>query len=121
MAAEEFRYDVIKALRELALAFPETDEGDSCVKRAFRARTKGFLYLGERETSYNMMVKLVGSLEEARSLEVSEPHHFAVGKSGWVTMNFGSREVPPPQLIERWIDESYRLQAPPALIAELDG
>ena len=46
MAGEQFQFDTTKALREYAPTFPETNEGDSCVKRAFRARTKGFLYLG---------------------------------------------------------------------------
>ena len=46
MTAAQFQYDVVKALRRYALQYPETNEGSSCVKRAFRARNKGFLYLG---------------------------------------------------------------------------
>ncbi len=47
MAGGRFQHEVILELRSRALAFPEVVEGDSCVKRSFKARKKGFLHLGE--------------------------------------------------------------------------
>jgi hypothetical protein len=106
-------------LRELAIGYPETDEGDSCVKRAFRTRRKGFLYLGEKPDSYNIMVKLAGSLGEAEGLAAEESHHYVVGKAGWVTITFANEKRPPPGLLERWLDESFRLQAPATVVSQL--
>ena len=63
MAAERFQHEVILGLRSRALAFPEVVEGDSCVKRSFKARKKGFLYLGETADGYNVMVKLGPSID----------------------------------------------------------
>ena len=121
MANESFQNEVILALRELALSLPEVVEGDSCVKRSFKARKKGFLYLGENAKGYNVMVKLGPSLEEAQSLAAERPDSWSVGKGGWAILKFGADERPPEGLLERWLDESYRLQAPKALVAALDA
>lgn len=120
MATEEFRHDVVKALRDHALSFPGVNESDSCVKRAFRARTKGFLFLGEKPDSYNVMLKLGDSVDEAVGLTEERSERWSVGKFNWVTMHFDNDEVPPDGLLERWIEESYRLLAPKKLLAELD-
>jgi hypothetical protein len=101
MASEQFPFDTTKALREYALTFPETNEGDSCVKRAFRARTKGFLYIGEKDASYSIMVKLNASIAGARALEAQQPEHYTVGTTNWVTIGFAAGETPPAGLIER--------------------
>jgi hypothetical protein len=117
MAGEQFQFDTTKALREYAPTFPETNEGDSCVKRAFRARTKGFLYLGEKDDSYRILVKLNASIADARALEARQPEHYTVGTTDWVTIGFAAGETPPAGLIERWIDESFSNQAPKAVSA----
>jgi len=121
MAHEGFQNEVILALRDQALAFPEVVEGDSCVKRSFKARKKGFLYLGENEKGYNVMVKLGPSLEEAAELAGSQPGDWAVGKGGWTTLKFKPDERPPEGLLERWVEESFRLQAPKTLLAIFDA
>ncbi|MFQ5968548.1 MAG: MmcQ/YjbR family DNA-binding protein [Acidimicrobiia bacterium] len=120
MAAEEFQFEVIKTLREHSLTYPETNEGDSCVKRAFKARNKGFVYLGETEDSYNIILKLDESIPEAKALAAAEPDHYTIGNTNWVTVNFPADEIPPKGLIEGWIDESFRLQAPKAVLAQLN-
>lgn len=120
MATESFQHPVIEGLRALALSFPEVVEGDSCVKRSFKARKKGFLYLGENKDGYNVMVKLGPSIEEARDLASARPDTWSVGKGGWAILKFAPSERPPAGLLERWIDESYRLQAPKTLVAALD-
>lgn len=115
MADTEFQHPVIRSLRDVALSFPEVAEGDSCVKRAFKVRNKGFLYLGEKATEFNVMVKLNEALAEASALSSAHPGRYLVGKAGWVTMHFALDDTPPAGLIERWIDESYRQQAPKSL------
>ena len=120
MAADEFQTPIIRALRDHALSFPDVDEGDSCVKRVFRVKKKGFLYLGEKDTEYNVMVKLGDSFAEAEAM-AADRDRWDAGKFGWVTLRFAPDEEAPQNLIEEWIDESYRAQAPHALIAELES
>ncbi|MEL7157602.1 MAG: MmcQ/YjbR family DNA-binding protein [Actinomycetota bacterium] len=120
MAEEEFRYEVVRALRAHALSFPEVHEGTSCVNRAFKARTKNFLFLGEKEDEYRIMLRLENSVAEARKL-VADHDRWTIGNTKWVTMLFGPDEAPPSGLVERWIEESYRTLAPKKLVRELDG
>ena len=121
MSNESFQHPVILALRTRALGFPEVVEGDSCVKRSFKVRKKGFLYLGENAKGYNVMVKLGASLDEATAMAAERPETWSVGKGGWAILKFGPDEAPPEGLIERWMDESFRLQAPKRLLAEMDA
>ena len=65
------------------------------------------------------MVKLRESLAEAAKLEAKEPECYAVGGHGWVKVTLGRDQFPPPGLLERWIDESYRLLVPKQLVALL--
>ena len=112
-------------LREFALSLPETSEGISCNKAAFKAGAKNFFFLGEGEGSeegaFNTMLKLTGSLAEAKKLARSQPGNYSVGGSGWLTARFASGEAPPAGLFDRWIEESYRALAPKKLVALLDG
>ncbi len=121
MANGHFQHEVILGLRSRALAFPEVAEGDSCVKRSFKVRKKGFLYLGEKADEYNVMVKLGPSIEEASALAIARPKTWSVGKGGWAILKFDPAERPPEGLLERWMEESYRLQAPKTLVAALDA
>ncbi len=121
MAAERFQHQITQGLRSRALALPEVVEGDSCVKRSFKVRKKGFLYLGETVDGYNVMVKLGPSIEEARTLASARSDSWSIGKGGWAILKFGTAERPPDGLVERWVEESYRLQAPKALAATLDA
>ncbi len=109
----------VGALRRVALGFPEAQEGTTCSKSSFRARNKAFLFVGVDGNSYNAMVKLRDSLPEAASLASKEPDHYAVGGHDWVTVTFGHDEAPPPGVLERWIDESYRLLVHKQLVAML--
>lgn len=107
------------ALRKHALSFPEVEEGSSCVKRAFKARNKAFFYLGMRDDTYNIMVKLVGSLDDAAELESADPETYRVGKHGWTTVVYSHDVFPPRGLIEGWIEESYRALVHKDLVAQL--
>ena len=110
----------MKSLREIALRYPEVEEGTSCGKRAFRARDKAFLFVGVDAGSWNAMFKLGASLPEAARLAKKKPGRYAVGGHGWVKATFGADDSPPAGLLERWIDESFRLLAPKPLVAMLE-
>lgn len=111
--------DPMQALRRVALRYPETQEAMVCTRTAFKARNKAFLFIGSDDSSYNAMVKLRNSLAEAAKLAAKAPNHYAVGGHGWVTATFNHDESPPSGLLERWIDESYRLLVPKRLVALL--
>jgi predicted DNA-binding protein (MmcQ/YjbR family) len=46
---------------------------------------------------------------------------YGMGKHGWVTLLIMRDDQLPLQLLEAWIDESYRAVAPKRLLVELDA
>jgi hypothetical protein len=116
---ESFEHALSEALRAAALALPETSEGSSCVNRAFKARKKNFLFLGEKPEGIRVMVKLGPSLDEATALAAERPDQVTVGKGGWVTLLFPADQAPDQALLEQWVQESFRLLAPKTLVAQL--
>jgi hypothetical protein len=108
-------------LRGIALRYPEVEEGLSCNRTAFAARGKAFLFAGAGAggEGWVVLVKLRDSLAEAEALARKEPRRYAVGKTGWVTLRLGPAEALPRGVMERWIDESYRLLAHEELVARL--
>jgi hypothetical protein len=108
-----------QAIRALAMKFPGTEEGTSCNKCAFKAGGKAFLFMGMDERSWNLMLKLKDALPEASRLAAKEPGHYGVGGHDWVSLTFEHGEKVPPGLLERWIEESFRLLAPKKLTALL--
>lgn len=106
-------------LRELALAFPETDEGVACEgtpleRRTIRVKKKAFLFLGAEDA----LLKLHDSLPEAEALAAREPERYKPGAHGWVSIKWHGKKPPIP-LLRRWIEESYRLIAPKKLAQSL--
>jgi hypothetical protein len=108
-----------EVLRKVALRYPEVQEGVSCTRSAFKARDKTFLFMGVEAHSYDAMVKLRESLAEAAKLASKEPGRYKVGAHGWVTATFSHDDAPPLELLERWIDESYRVVVDKRLVAML--
>ena len=111
----------MKAIRKIALSYPEVEEGSSCVNRAFKARKKAFLYLGMKEDTYNLRLKLADSLNEAEGLEQKSPENYSVGTHGWTLLTFPHNKQPPKKLLERWIEESFRLLVPKSLVNQMDS
>ena len=64
-------------------------------------------------------MKLPQSRLMALGLPFASPTGYGLGKSGWVSVQFGPREKPPMDLMRAWIDESYRAVAPKKLVATL--
>jgi len=110
----------MQALRRIALRYPEVEEGIACNGTAiecatFKARNKSFLFVGAAEAR----LKLRESIAEANKLATREPARFQVGGQGWVKIVFDPSTSAPLDVLERWIDESYRLIAPKQLVALL--
>ena len=101
------------------MGYPEVAEEIVCEKAAFKARGKGFLFLGSDDSFCNALLKLGASLPEAARLAAGMPSCYKVGGHNWVTATFRHDRAPPRGLMERWIDESYRLLAPKQLVALL--
>lgn len=111
MATDHFQHPITKKLQSFALTFPDVTEGASCVNRAFKAKKKNFVFIGEKATAVKVMLKLSPSLEEASAMAAKDPSGYAVGKSGWVTVRFDAKTPPPLKTMEAWIAESYSVLA----------
>jgi predicted DNA-binding protein (MmcQ/YjbR family) len=109
------------AIAKLAQAFPGVTEENPWGHRAFKVRGKTFLFLDADVSGVSFSVKLPESGVAALALDFTEPTHYGLGKSGWVTARFArERDVPLP-LVREWLDESYRAIAPAKLSATLAG
>ena len=84
-----------------------------------KVRKRVFVFLSCGEDGLSLSVKLPASNHAALALPFTEPTHYGLGKSGWVTARFGPKEKPPMDLLEEWIEESYRAIAPKKLGAKL--
>ena len=109
----------IAAVRKQAAALPEVSVGTVCNKDAYKARNKNFLFLWADDTEYKLKLKLADSLPEAQQLAAAEPDYYSVGSSGWVDIEMPNKKSPPRGVLKRWVLESFRLNAPKKLLAEL--
>ncbi len=108
-------------LRDIALDYPEAYEEFPWGERAIKVRGKIFTFVNRtKEGGSSVTVKLPESSKEALLLPFTEPTHYGMGKYGWVTCRFAANEEPPIDLLEDWIDESFRAVAPKKLVAALD-
>ena len=107
------------ALREHALSYPQTREDHPWGETVVKVRDKVFVFLGRPEEGLSFSVKLPTSAPFAFDLPYCEPTGYGLGKAGWVTARFKPREAVPVEMLERWIDESYRAVAPKKLAAQI--
>jgi predicted DNA-binding protein (MmcQ/YjbR family) len=106
-------------LLQYALSFPEAWqdepwEGDVVAK----VGKKIFVFLGSDrpDGSFGISVKLPESVDEALAYPFTEPTSYGLGRSGWVSATFARGDTPPVDLLEEWIEESYRAVAPKKLV-----
>ncbi len=109
----------IVGIRQIAESFPEVSVGTVCDKDAYKARNKNFLFLWADDTEYKLKLKLADNLPEAQQRAQAEPEFYSIGSSGWVDVEMPLKKSPPKALLRRWIEESFRLNAPKKLVAEL--
>jgi predicted DNA-binding protein (MmcQ/YjbR family) len=103
------------SLRKFALAYPETVEEFPWGHRAMKVRGKVFVFIALDEGVLSLSVKLPHSSASALVLPFVSPTGYGLGRSGWVTARFDGEAQPPVELLEEWIDESFRAVAPKRL------
>jgi predicted DNA-binding protein (MmcQ/YjbR family) len=113
---------VHERLLAYALSYPEAWqdepwEGDVVAK----VGKKIFVFFGSpKEGAIGISVKLPESNEEALAYPFTEPTGYGMGRHGWVSASFGRGDTPPVDMLEEWIDDSYRAIAPKKLVKPLD-
>ena len=108
------------ALKKLALAYPEATEDHPWGESAFKIRGKVFLFLSLHDGKLRATTKLPASGRYALTQPFAEPTGYGLGKSGWVTCTFAPGDDVPLDLLEDWINESYRAVAPKKVVAAMD-
>jgi predicted DNA-binding protein (MmcQ/YjbR family) len=73
-------------LRAFALSLPETTEDFPWGERAFKVKSKAFVFLGVHDGDLSFSVKLPKTGNQALALPFAEPTHYGLGKHGWVTI-----------------------------------
>lgn len=110
---------IAEDLRDTALCYPGTDEHFPWGETAIKVKGKTFLFMRSEDHVLSLSVKLPESREDALALPFTEPTHYGLGKSGWVTSKFEKGDEVPVGVLKDWIDESYRAVAPKKLVATL--
>ena len=108
------------AIRDHALAYPQTEEAFPWGERAIKVKGKAFLFmrLGDSELSFS--VKLPRTGMQALAMPFAKPTEYGLGKHGWVTIRLTKTTKPLTEQCLTWIDESYRAVAPKRVVAALD-
>jgi predicted DNA-binding protein (MmcQ/YjbR family) len=106
---------------EFALGLPGAYEDHPWEETVVKVSKKVFVFLGSQESPLwpAMTIKLRDSHEQGMAIPGAEPTGYGLGKSGWVTIPFRTK-LPPLGVMTDLVEESYRLVAPRALVAELD-
>lgn len=109
------------ALREVGVGYPEVTEDFPWGHRTLKVKGKAFVFMGVSAEGFFLSVKLPQSNGAALMLPFAQPTGYGLGKSGWVSANFGANDTPPMDMLRLWLAESYRAVAPKKLAAQLDG
>ncbi len=114
---------MLDRLRAYALGFPETYEdtpwGDEVVSKV-GPKGKIFVFYGS-DSSPSISVKLPESCDQALAAPGATPTGYGLGRHGWVSLPVTGRGAPAPEVLEDWIEESYRANAPKKLVKLLDA
>jgi predicted DNA-binding protein (MmcQ/YjbR family) len=113
--------DAEDRLRELSLAFPEVREEFPWGHSAMKVRGKAFVFFSLLDDVLSLSMKLPSSGVMALMLPFASPTGYGLGKSGWVTSRFAPGDEIPFELLQEWLEESYRAIAPKKLAARLPG
>lgn len=114
--------DLRAALLAYALTFPEAYLDHPWGEDVVKVNKKIFAFLGSADPKYGHLlgVKLPISSIGALMHDFVEPAGYGLGKSGWVSIRHDRGELPPVEVLEDWIDESYRAVAPKGLVKRMD-
>ena len=108
---------IADALRKYALAFPEAWEDFPWEHQVVKVRKKIFLFCdNDGSKTLNVTVKLPESGDDAIEMDQCEMTGYGLGKSGWITARFTTKDKLDVEMLKGWIDESYRAIAPKTLV-----
>jgi predicted DNA-binding protein (MmcQ/YjbR family) len=107
-------------IRVFALRYPETREDHPWGESAFKVKDKIFVITNVTKDGLHVTVKLPHSREFALEYPFTKPMGYGLGKSGWVTAEFAAKDKPPLDILEAWIDESFRAIAPKKVVAAME-
>ena len=99
------------ALREYALTFPGACEEFPWGHTAIKVKGKAFLFMSD-DDGLSLSTKLPSSRDVVLGLPFAKPTAYGLGKSGWVTAEFGLKDRVPLPTLRMWIEESYLAIAP---------
>lgn len=118
-AAVKLKHADAKALRKVALAFPDTVEDFPWGHNAFKvAGKKAFLFMGEEENGgWSASMKLPFRNDEALAIKGAERTGYGLSRSGWITFRFAAKAKAPMAKLADYLDESWRAVAPKKLSA----
>jgi len=108
-------------VRTFAKAYPEAHEDFPWGESAIKVRGKVFVFMRQDGEGFGLSVKLPASQLFALDYPFTKPTGYGLGKSGWVTASFGANDAVPLDVLEVWVDESYRAVAPKKLVAGLNA
>jgi predicted DNA-binding protein (MmcQ/YjbR family) len=106
-------------LRRKALAYPEAYEEMPWGHHAIKVKGKSFVFLAADDQTFSLSAKLPSSAGMALKLPFASPTEYGLGRSGWVTAKFPRKARLPLDILEMWIEESYRAIAPKRLVSSL--
>ncbi len=109
------------ALRNLAMTYPQATEEFPWGHRAIKVKAKIFLSLAMNDGALSATMKLPESGRYALTQRYAQPTGYGLGKSSWVSCTFRPGDELPMDLLEEWIDESYRTIAPKKLVLALNA
>lgn len=110
---------VLRKLRTFGLTYPGSHTKSPWEGHLDLAvNDKTFAYLSIEGEPLRISCKLPKSSGIALLLPFCSPTGYGLGKSGWVSANFDAH-APDVAMLEAWIDESYRAQAPKKLVAQI--
>ena len=107
-----------------ALTFPGAYEEHPWGETVIKVNKKVFLFVNGAiapEDGVSLSVKLPHTGTDLLEMPFAEPMGYGMGKHGWVTLLLMRDHQTPLDLLEAWIDESYRAVAPKRLVAALDA
>jgi predicted DNA-binding protein (MmcQ/YjbR family) len=108
-------------LRQFSLDLPGATEEFPWGERVAKVRGKVFVFLGRDDpSSVGFSVKLPHSGQDVLAMPFATPTGYGLGRAGWVSVRFEASDDVPAEMLEGWIEESYRAIAPKKLIAELE-
>jgi hypothetical protein len=69
----------------------------------------------------SLSLKLPISAKTALGLPFASPTGYGLGKSGWVTARFSAKDDVPLEMLQEWLDESFRAIAPKKVVAAVEA